>query len=49
MFSPAFQTILPTVENPYGSGGASEAIVRTLTKMPFDGLLKKRFFDITTA
>ena len=49
MFSPAFQTILPTVENPYGCGGASEVIVRTLTKIPFDGLLKKQFFDIATA
>jgi GDP/UDP-N,N'-diacetylbacillosamine 2-epimerase (hydrolysing) len=49
MFSPEFQTILPTVENPYGSGGASEAIVRALKKIPFDGLLKKRFFDIENA
>jgi GDP/UDP-N,N'-diacetylbacillosamine 2-epimerase (hydrolysing) len=49
MFSPEFQSILPAVENPYGSGGASEAIVRTLTKIPFAGLLKKRFFDIATA
>lgn len=48
MFSPAFQTILPNAENPYGSGGASEAIVQTLTRLPFDRLLKKRFFDIAT-
>jgi GDP/UDP-N,N'-diacetylbacillosamine 2-epimerase (hydrolysing) len=49
MFSPAFQMTLPNTENPYGSGGASEAIVETLTKIPFDGLLKKRFFDIPPA
>lgn len=49
LFSPAFQAGLVTVINPYGNGGASEAIVRTLERIPFDGLLKKRFFDISAA
>jgi GDP/UDP-N,N'-diacetylbacillosamine 2-epimerase (hydrolysing) len=45
LFSSAFQAILPSVVNPYGTGGASEAVVRTLEQISFDGLLKKRFFD----
>lgn len=45
LFSPAFEAILPTVINPYGTGGASDAIVRILEQTQFDGLLKKRFHD----
>ncbi|MEK9942488.1 MAG: UDP-N-acetylglucosamine 2-epimerase [Gammaproteobacteria bacterium] len=32
--------------NPYGDGGASDAIVRLLENAPFENILKKRFFDI---
>jgi len=46
LFSNAFQTQLPAVENPYGNGGASDAIVRILEWQSFDDLLKKRFYDL---
>lgn len=46
LFSDTFQSELAAVVNPYGSGGASEAIVAILERTPFDGLLKKRFFDL---
>jgi GDP/UDP-N,N'-diacetylbacillosamine 2-epimerase (hydrolysing) len=45
LFSDTFKTTLASVVNPYGSGGASEAIVSTLERIPFDNLLKKHFFD----
>lgn len=41
-----FQSTLASVQNPYGSGGASQAIVRMLEQTPLDSLLKKRFFDL---
>lgn len=46
LFSAKFQTMLSVVENPYGNGGASEAIVRRLESQSFDNLLKKRFYDL---
>ena len=46
MFSDEFQSQLPASNNPYGDGGASEAIVKTLEEQPLDNLLKKRFYDI---
>ncbi len=49
LYSQKFQTVLATVENPYGIGGASEAITRVLEEHPLDGLLKKRFFDLSLA
>jgi GDP/UDP-N,N'-diacetylbacillosamine 2-epimerase (hydrolysing) len=45
LFSTEFQAGLPVVENPYGSGGASEIIVRALEGIAIDTLLKKRFYD----
>jgi GDP/UDP-N,N'-diacetylbacillosamine 2-epimerase (hydrolysing) len=48
LFSPAFQASLPATVNPYGDGGASEAIVQMLEQISLDGLLKKRFFDLGT-
>ncbi len=45
LFSEEFQCQLPATENPYGDGGASEAIVKTLERMSFIGLLKKSFND----
>ena len=48
LFSSSFLALLPEVKNPYGDGGASEAIVRTLEHRSFDNLLKKPFFDINS-
>jgi GDP/UDP-N,N'-diacetylbacillosamine 2-epimerase (hydrolysing) len=45
LFSTEFQEQLPAVQNPYGNGGASEAVVKVLEHRPFDDLLKKRFYD----
>jgi GDP/UDP-N,N'-diacetylbacillosamine 2-epimerase (hydrolysing) len=45
LFSPSFLASLSSTRNPYGSGGASEVIVRTLETVSFDNLLKKPFFD----
>lgn len=46
LFSREFQEKLLAVENLYGEGGASEAIVNVLEQMEFGELLKKRFFDV---
>lgn len=46
LFSVPFQNKLATVINPYGCGGASEAIVRVLESASFEGLIKKHFFNI---
>jgi len=46
LYSPAFQTMLKTVTNPYGAGGASEAIVEVLGSCSLAGLLKKSFYDL---
>jgi GDP/UDP-N,N'-diacetylbacillosamine 2-epimerase (hydrolysing) len=46
LYSPDFQRRIELVSNPYGDGGASERIVDTLSHIPLDGLLKKRFFDL---
>ena len=46
LLSPAFQAQLPGVKNPYGTGGASDAIVKILEQQSLDDLLKKRFYDL---
>lgn len=46
LFSAEFQIKLSAVENPYGNGGASDAIVRRLESQSLDNLLKKRFYDL---
>ena len=46
LFSAGFQAELPKVVNPYGNGGASEAILKTLTAQSFKNLLKKSFLDM---
>ncbi len=46
LFSFEFQQSLNTIINPYGSGGASEKILRILESVTFDGLIKKSFYDI---
>jgi len=46
LYSNAFQEQLASVRNPYGEGGASEKIVRVLEKLPFEDILKKKFYDL---
>jgi len=45
LFSPEFQSRLTWIDNPYGNGGASDAVVKYLEKCPLNGLLKKKFYD----
>jgi GDP/UDP-N,N'-diacetylbacillosamine 2-epimerase (hydrolysing) len=47
LFSPSFLASLPSIQNPYGNGGASVTVVKTLERYSFDNLLKKRFFDLS--
>jgi GDP/UDP-N,N'-diacetylbacillosamine 2-epimerase (hydrolysing) len=49
LYLPSFQQSLKTVVNPYGDGGASEKIVRTLKDHDLDKILKKSFHDIAIA
>ena len=49
LYSKKFQRILPTVQNPYGKGGASEKIVKILENFETSDLLKKEFIDIKIA
>jgi GDP/UDP-N,N'-diacetylbacillosamine 2-epimerase (hydrolysing) len=46
LYSPLFQTKLTTVKNPYGSGGASDSIVKFLEEISLDFKLKKKFYDL---
>jgi GDP/UDP-N,N'-diacetylbacillosamine 2-epimerase (hydrolysing) len=46
LYSPAFQSMLKTVRNPYGEGGASERIVGILKELPLGSILKKSFHDL---
>lgn len=48
LLSPEFRSRLPLVENPYGNGGASDAIVEELEQRALDELLKKHFYDYPT-
>lgn len=45
LYSAEFQASLGSVVNPYGTGGASEAVVAILESTSFNQLLKKCFFD----
>lgn len=45
--SPAFRKHMAAAANPYGEGGASEAIVRVLQEHSLRGIQKKRFRDVT--
>jgi GDP/UDP-N,N'-diacetylbacillosamine 2-epimerase (hydrolysing) len=47
LYSTDFQECLSRVTNPYGDGGASEAIISEVKSITLDGLLKKRFFDFS--
>ncbi len=46
LYSEVFQDRLASVKNPYGDGGASEKIVRTLEEIQIGGILKKQFYDL---
>ncbi|MCK0107311.1 UDP-N-acetylglucosamine 2-epimerase [Marinobacter sp. S0848L] len=46
LYSPEFQQSLTSVANPYGNGGASEAIVKVLADYPLDNILKKQFYNL---
>ena len=46
LYSSPFQKLLRTICNPYGEGGASQAIVKILKHYTFDDILKKQFFDL---
>ncbi|SEK49572.1 UDP-N-acetylglucosamine 2-epimerase (non-hydrolysing) [Colwellia chukchiensis] len=45
--SAEFKSALPTMANPYGQGGASQAIYDTLKTVNWDNILQKRFFNLT--
>jgi len=46
VYSIEFQKQLSGTINPYGEGGASEAIVKYLVHLPLTKLLKKKFYDL---
>ena len=45
LYSADFQSRLSQVSNPYGLGGASEAIISIIKDVSLAGILKKRFYD----
>ena len=46
LFSAEFQQCVSDCQNPYGQGGASDAIVHQLVIQSYKNILKKRFHDI---
>jgi len=44
--SPDFKNSIETVVNPYGTGGASDSIIKILEDISLDGILKKEFYDL---
>jgi len=48
LYSPDFQVILDHVRNPYGEGGASEKIIKTIKNYALDDIAKKTFYDLPT-
>jgi GDP/UDP-N,N'-diacetylbacillosamine 2-epimerase (hydrolysing) len=46
LYSPAFQSRLAAVENPYGQPGAAQRIVDVLEQHPLEGLTRKKFHDV---
>ena len=45
LYSPAFLSGLAEVRNPYGEGGASVAVVKTIKDFELKGIVKKVFYD----
>ena len=48
LYSNEFQNKLRSTVNPYGEGGASEKILRSIKTVSLDEILKKRFYDLDT-
>lgn len=46
LYNQEFRASLAQVENPYGTGGASQRIVKVLATHPLNQLVKKKFHDI---
>ena len=46
VFDPSFRSTLTSTKNPYGSGGASEKIVKIIKNHDLKDLLKKSFFNL---
>lgn len=46
IFDPFFRSKLTSMKNPYGSGGASEKIVKVIKNHDLENLLKKSFFNL---
>ena len=46
LYSTNFQRTIKTVVNPYGTGGASEALVKILEDISLSDILKKEFYDL---
>jgi GDP/UDP-N,N'-diacetylbacillosamine 2-epimerase (hydrolysing) len=46
LYSSNFQTNLHKVINPYGEGGASEKVVKTLKNVDITGIVKKTFYNL---
>ncbi|MAM86468.1 MAG: UDP-N-acetylglucosamine 2-epimerase (hydrolyzing) [unclassified Hahellaceae] len=47
LYSADFQASLGSVSNPYGNGGASEAIVKVLAEYPLENIRKKAFYNLS--
>lgn len=47
LYSAEFQASLAAVSNPYGNGGASEAIVKILAEYPLENIRKKQFYNLS--
>ncbi|XDD45080.1 UDP-N-acetylglucosamine 2-epimerase [Leptospira sp. WS39.C2] len=46
LYSKEFQSILATVENPYGKGNTTENILMVLKNISWDSLKNKKFYDL---
>jgi len=46
LYSSEFKSGLCKVINPYGEGGASEKIIKTIKSYPIGGIVAKRFYDL---
>lgn len=46
LYSSEFTSGLRQVINPYGEGGASEKIIKTIKSCPIEGIVTKRFYDL---
>lgn len=46
LYTADFQASLSQTRNPYGEGGASEKVVKTIKHCALDGIAKKSFYDL---